>query len=223
MRIGAGERVAVVGGNGAGKTTLLRASWACRPIDGSVTVGGRAVRRAEDAVEAGVGHRLPEPRRSALRRHRRRGRALRPRATSGSTTPSATGAWPPRSPPLGIGALAARPIEELSFGEKKRACLAGVLAMRPRVLLLDEPTAGLDPAGEEALVALLAGIDATMVIATHAVDLVPRLCARTVVLGRGGIVADGPTAEVMARGDELRACNLRPPYAYEARAREVRP
>jgi len=112
---------------------------------------------------------------------------------------------------LGIAALAARPIEELSFGEKKRACLAGVLAMHPRVLLLDEPTAGLDPAGEEALVALLERVDATLVVATHAVDIVPRLCARVIVLGHGRVVADGATGDVFARADELRACSLRPP------------
>jgi cobalt/nickel transport system ATP-binding protein len=119
---------------------------------------------------------------------------------------------------LGIAALAARPIEELSFGEKKRACLAGVLAMRPSLLLLDEPTAGLDPAGEESLIDTLAAIDATLVIATHAVDLVPRLCDRVVVLGRGTIVADGATREVFARADELRACNLRPPRPLVVRA-----
>src|SRR5205085_12362583 len=95
---------------------------------------------------------------------------------------------------LGIAALAERPIGELSFGEKKRVCLAGALAMRPRLLLLDEPTAGLDPVAEEELVALLGGLELGLVVATHAIDLVPQLCERVVVLAEGRIALDGPAA-----------------------------
>ena len=216
LDVGAGERVAVVGGNGAGKTTLLRALMGLLPVDGSVTIGDRAITRVEDAVDAGVGLVFQNPDdqlfgatvgedvRFGPRNQRLDESAVDQRARHALAQ-------------LGIAALAARPIEELSFGEKKRACLAGVLAMRPRILLLDEPTAGLDPAGEEALVELLAGIDATMIIATHAVDLVPRMCARVVMLGGGAVVADGASADVFARADELRACNLRAPRPREAR------
>lgn len=210
LRVGAGERVAVVGGNGAGKTTLLRALMGLIAVDGAVTIGGRSIARVEDAVDAGVGLVFQNPDDQLFGatvgedvrfgpRNQRLDEAEVARRSDAALAE------------LGLAALAPRPIEELSFGEKKRACLAGVLAMRPSLLLLDEPTAGLDPAGEESLVATLAAIDATMIIATHAVDLVPRLCDRVVVLGRGTIVADGPTRQVFARADELRACNLRPP------------
>ena len=213
LRIGAGERVALVGGNGAGKTTLLRALMGLQPVDGSVTIDGRAIRRAEDAVAAGAGIVFQNPDDQLF------GASVAEDVRFGPANQRLGDAECDRRvaaalAQLGLAALAARPIEELSFGEKKRACLAGVLAMRPRLLLLDEPTAGLDPAGEETLVELLAAVDATLVVATHAVDLVPRLCARTIVLGRGGVVADGPTADVLARADELRACNLRPPHGW---------
>jgi cobalt/nickel transport system ATP-binding protein len=210
LRIGAGERVAVVGGNGAGKTTLLRALMGLHPVDGTLTVDGRAIRRVEDAVAAGVGLVFQNPDdqlfgasvgedvRFGPRNQRLAAVEVDARAEAALHA-------------LGIAALAARPIEELSFGEKKRACLAGVLAMRPRLLLLDEPTAGLDPVGEEQLVAQLQRLEATLVVATHAVDIVPRLCTRVLVLGGGRIVADGATRDVFARADELRACNLRPP------------
>jgi cobalt/nickel transport system ATP-binding protein len=210
LRITAGERVAVLGGNGAGKTTLLRAFMGLQSITGTLRVDGRPIRRVEDAVDAGVGLVFQNPDdqlfgatvgedvRFGPRNQRLADAEVDARADAALAA-------------LGIATLAARPIEELSFGEKKRACLAGVLAMRPRLLLLDEPTAGLDPAGEEALVALIAALHVTLVVATHAVDIVPRLCTRALVLGRGGIVADGATREVFARVDELRACNLRPP------------
>ena len=212
LRVRAGERVAVVGGNGAGKTTLLRALMGLIPVAGSLTIGGRAMTRAEDAVAAGVGLVFQNPDDQLFGATVVEDVRFGPRnqrldeAEVGRRADAALAA-------LGIVALAERPIEELSFGEKKRACLAGVLAMRPSLLLLDEPTAGLDPLGEAALVAELAALDVTLVVATHAVDLVPQLCDRVLVLASGGIVADGTPHEVFARVDELRASNLRAPFA----------
>jgi cobalt/nickel transport system ATP-binding protein len=212
LRVGAGERVAVVGGNGAGKTTLLRALMGLHPVDGTLTVDGRRIGRAEDAVAAGVGLVFQNPDdqlfgatvgedvRFGPRNQRLDVREVDRRADAAMAE-------------LGVGALATRPIEELSFGEKKRACLAGVLAMRPRLLLLDEPSSGLDPLGEESLLELLRAIDATLIVATHAVDLVPRLCTRVIVLARGAIASDGTPREVFARTDELRAANLRAPWS----------
>jgi cobalt/nickel transport system ATP-binding protein len=115
-----------------------------------------------------------------------------------------------------LAALADRAVEALSFGEQRRACLAGILAMSPRLLLLDEPTAGLDPTGELLLVELLralAGAGATLVAATHAVDLVPLFADRVVLLGHGRVLADGPVREIF--GDEalLARAALRAPTA----------
>ncbi len=84
--------------------------------------------------------------------------------------------------------------QHLSLGEKKRVAIATVLAMRPAILALDEPSAGLDPGGRRALLALLSSLPQTMVIATHDLAMVRALCSRVVVLEAGSVVVDGPVA-----------------------------
>jgi len=98
---------------------------------------------------------------------------------------------------VGLAELAQRPPHHLSTGEKRRACLAGVLACSPSILVLDEPTSGLDPRGRRELLSLLHGIAATKLIATHDLELVVELCARSIILDRGRVVADGPTLELL--------------------------
>jgi energy-coupling factor transporter ATP-binding protein EcfA2 len=88
----------------------------------------------------------------------------------------------------------------LSSGEKRRVCLAGVLACEPRVLALDEPTSNLDPRGKRSLIKTLQTIHATKIIATHDLEMVVELCSRTIILDQGTIVADGPTQQLL--GDE---------------------
>lgn len=90
-----------------------------------------------------------------------------------------------------------RSAHHLSFGEKKRVCIAAVLTMEPGVLALDEPTSNLDPRGRRRLLELLSAIPLTRVIATHDLDLVRQLCSRAVILDGGRIVADGPSAELL--------------------------
>ena len=183
-----------------------------QPVAGTLTIDERPIARAEDAVAAGVGLVFQNPDDQLFGatvgedvRFGPRNQRLDEGEVGRRSDEALLG--------MGIAHLAARPIEELSFGEKKRACLAGVLAMRPKLLLLDEPTAGLDPLGELGLLTLLAGLDATLVVATHAVDLVPRLCNRVIVLACGRIVADGPPRAVFDQSDALRAANLRAPWS----------
>ena len=91
----------------------------------------------------------------------------------------------------------------LSAGEKRRACLAGALACRPGLLLLDEPASGLDPRGRRELAELLAGLPATLVIASHNLEFMRRLCSRALVLDDGALVAEGPIENVLADTDLL--------------------
>jgi cobalt/nickel transport system ATP-binding protein len=91
----------------------------------------------------------------------------------------------------------------LSLGEKKRIALATVLVMRPCVLALDEPTAGLDPRGRRGIINLLAGLDQTLVIATHDMTMVKELCPRMVVMDGGRIVFDGSTMVAFQNPDLL--------------------
>ncbi len=98
---------------------------------------------------------------------------------------------------MGIEGLAQKPGMHLSFGQKKRAALASVLAMEPVVLILDEPTSNLDPRGRRQMMDLLRSLDVTLLIATHDLDLAWELCGRALVLDEGKLVADGPTHEIM--------------------------
>jgi cobalt/nickel transport system ATP-binding protein len=109
--------------------------------------------------------------------------------------------------------LAGRPIHHLSFGEQKRVCLAGVLAMQPAVLVLDEPTAGLDPRGRRMFLRLLGEMPQTMIVSTHDVLMVKELLPRMVILDQGRVAADGPSAELLRDAALLETHGLEFPRA----------
>lgn len=101
---------------------------------------------------------------------------------------------------------------ELSGGQKRRVAIAGVLAMQPRVLVLDEPTAGLDPHGRDEILdeiyALYKEHGITIVLVSHSMEDIARLATRIIVLHRGEVAMDGPTDEIFAREDDLQAIGL---------------
>ena len=109
-----------------------------------------------------------------------------------------------------------RAIHHLSFGEQKRVSMAGVLAMRPSILILDEPTAGLDPAGEALMMRLLNRLNReqgiTVILATHSVDLLPLFADRIYVLRRGRVLKQGPADEIFCDHDMIDNACLRLPY-----------
>mgnify|MGYP002528309448 CR=1 FL=1 len=108
---------------------------------------------------------------------------------------------------------------ELSGGQKRRIAIAGVIAMRPEVLVLDEPTAGLDPAGcrqiQENLCAYREKTGATVIIVSHSMDDVARLAERILVFDKGHVVMDGTPEEVFSRPEELTGIGLDVPHATE--------
>ena len=119
---------------------------------------------------------------------------------------------------LAIDSLADRPTHMLSHGQKRRVVLAGVLAMRPRVILLDEPTAGLDAQGTKQLLACLDGLNragAALVFSTHDLDLAYAWADEVAVLAGGRCLAQGPTAEILADAGLLAQAGLRPPVVLE--------
>jgi cobalt/nickel transport system ATP-binding protein len=113
---------------------------------------------------------------------------------------------------VGLAGFEPRVPLHLSSGEKRRAALAGVLAMRPAVLLLDEPSIFLDPRGRRELIGLLNGLGGTRVIASHDLDLILDTCRRVLVIDGGKLVADGPATAVLGDGALMQAHGLEVPY-----------
>lgn len=117
---------------------------------------------------------------------------------------------------VGLEGVHDRAVHHLSFGQQKRVCVAGALAMKPAVLLLDEPTAGLDPVGEASMIRLLHRLNLeqglTIVLATHSVDLLPLFANRIVILSRGRVERVGPPDDIFTDPDALAEMGLRLPY-----------
>ncbi len=115
----------------------------------------------------------------------------------------------------GVSALRDKPTHALSYGQKKRVAIAGVLVMEPSVMILDEPTAGLDPQGVSGIMSLLRDIrkslGVTIILATHDMDIVPLYCDRVYLLSGGRMAAQGTPEEVFRRPELLRENHLRLP------------
>ncbi|MDA0564281.1 energy-coupling factor ABC transporter ATP-binding protein [Streptomonospora sp. S1-112] len=226
LEVPAGRTLAVLGPNGGGKTTLLRLlAGSLAPAAGEVRVDGAPVGRGRRAL-AGLRRRVQlvfqDPDDQLFSADVRQDVSFGP--LNLGLDPAAAAervAWALDA--LGITALADRPTHLLSYGQRKRVVLAGALAMRPDVLLLDEPTAGLDPEGVESLLATLEGLrghGTTLVMATHDVDLAYRWADRVLLVDRA-VLAEGPAREVLADTAALAAARLRPAWAPTA-ARALR-
>ena len=113
---------------------------------------------------------------------------------------------------VGLTGFEHRATHHLSHGEKRRACLAGVLACEPKILVLDEPTSDLDPRGRREFKAMLRTLPATKIIATHDLEMAVELCARSIILDHGQIVADGRTIELLSDERLMLAHGLEKPH-----------
>jgi energy-coupling factor transporter ATP-binding protein EcfA2 len=114
---------------------------------------------------------------------------------------------------VGLDGFEDRQPHRLSHGEKRRVCLAGVLACKPSVLVLDEPTSDLDPRGRREFKALLQTLPGAKIIATHDLELVVDLCSRVLVLDQGKLVAEGPTVGILSDEDLMLAHGLEKPHS----------
>ncbi len=221
VSVGPGESVGLVGPNGAGKTTLfLCLTGVLSPRSGTIRVCGQDVR---DPAQR---RRLPEKVGIVFQNSDDQ---------LFSTTVLDDVAFGPLNLGLDPGEARRRAEEalaqvgmagqggripfHLSGGEKRRVALAGVLAMRPEVLLLDEPSMFLDPRGRRELIALLKGVGGTKLIASHDLELILATCRRVLVLDAGKVVADGETAGVLGNAALMEAHGLEVPASGAASAR----
>jgi cobalt/nickel transport system ATP-binding protein len=116
---------------------------------------------------------------------------------------------------VGLSGFENRTPQQLSFGERRRVCLAGVLACEPNLLALDEPSSNLDPRSRRRLIDILQSLPAAQIIASHDLELILELCERVIVLDQGRIQADGPAREVLADPALMLAHGLEVPLSLQ--------
>lgn len=211
-----GECVALLGPNGSGKSTLLLHLNGLLPetlsgqgaikINGEVLAGGNL-----EKIRRQVGLVFQDPDDQLFCPTVAEDVAFGPRQL-GLTEGEIAGRVKKSLAQAGLAGFDQRLTHHLSHGEKRRACLAGVLACEPAVLVLDEPTSDLDPRGRREFKALLREIRATKVIATHDLEMAVELCPRSIILDRGQVVADGGTLQLLADEALMLAHGLEKPH-----------
>ncbi len=218
LRVERGERVALLGPNGAGKTTLvLHLNGILTAGRGSVHVAGLPVdRRNLQEVRRRVGIVFQDPDDQLFMPTVGEDVAFGPRnlgLPEGEVQSRVTAALAQ----VGMTGVADRPPHHVSFGQRRRVAVATVLAMHPEVLVLDEPSSNLDPAGRRELAEVLESLAVTVLMVTHDLPYALQLCPRSVVLDGGVVVADGPTRELLADPDLLARHRLELPYGFDPR------
>ncbi len=220
VEIRPGHRTALLGANGCGKTTLLGClSGAIVPDEGSVRVDGAALRHQRRGL---IDHRrrvqlvLQDPDDQLFSADVSQDVSFGP-LNLGLTDDEARARVEESLDLLGVTHLAARATHQLSYGEKKRVAVAGAVAMRPEYLLLDEPTAGLDPDAVEDMLNAIGRLEATgttVIMATHDVDLA-LAWATTAIIVTGGGTTQGPVEDLLSDRELVAAAHLRTPWPLE--------
>ncbi len=216
FRIEPGECVGLLGPNGSGKSTLLLHLNGILPdepgANGTVRVNGALLSRANlEAIRRQVGLVFQDPDDQLFCPTVAEDVAFGPQQL-GLVGSEVKHRVQRALVQVGLPDFDQRTPHHLSHGEKRRVCLAGVLACEPSILVFDEPTSDLDPRGRREFKALLRQIPATKVIATHDLELVVELCRRVIVLDRGVIVADGLTRVVLDDEPLMLAHGLEKPH-----------
>lgn len=219
-----GERVALLGPNGAGKTTFVQhlngimGAVAGGAGSGIIEIGGQIV-TAQNLLEIRrmVGMVFQDPDDQLFMATVADDVAFGPANLKLSKTQIHERVVDALNA-VGLTEFADRPPHHLSFGQRRRAAIAGVLAMKPQVLVLDEPSSNLDPAGRRELFDILDGLDVTILMVTHDLPFALQLCERSVIMDDGVVTDDGPTDEILNDSDLLASHRLELPYGFDARS-----
>lgn len=221
LTVAKGRKLAILGANGSGKTTLLlHLNGTLQPTRGEILLSGQPVRydrRFLTDWRRRVGLVMQEPEDQLFAATVGQDVSFGP-LNLGLTIGEARERVAEALTALQINELAERATHTLSFGQKKRAAIAGILAMRPELLALDEPTAGLDAHGVAHLLDALQQLHAagaTLVFATHDVELAYSWADQVAIFHEGVVLRQGETAAVLADIEVMSRARLRPPLLLE--------
>jgi energy-coupling factor transporter ATP-binding protein EcfA2 len=215
--VGEDECIGVLGPNGAGKSTLLLHLNGLLPEHissaASIWIGGEPISSQNlEIVRQRVGLLFQDPDDQLISATVLEDVAFGPRqfGVEGAILNALVGHCLQQ---VGLGGFEDRQPHRLSHGEKRRVCLAGVLACKPSVLVLDEPTSDLDPRGRREFKALLQSLPGAKIIATHDLELVVDLCSRVIILDEGKLVAEGATRALLSNEPLMLAHGLEKPHS----------
>ena len=218
LHVEAGEKLALVGANGSGKSTLLlHISGAVEVQSGRITFNGI---EGSEILRKKIG----------LTFQNADDEILMPTVIEDVSFSLIASGMPVRLAheeagkilsALGISHLSSRPPQRLSGGEKRMVTFAGVLASRPEILALDEPTAGLDPKARRRVIDFLRGTEKGIILSTHDLDMALEICGRSVILYEGVISAEGLLPELFTDKDTLEANGLELPLSFSPRSQKV--
>ena len=211
-----GERVALLGPNGAGKTTLvLHLNGIYLPTHGTVEVAGLPVVKEHlREIRRRVGIVFQDPDDQLFMPTVRDDVAFGP-ANLGLRGDELDARVAEALDAVGMGEHAARPPHHLSFGQRRRVAAATVLAMRPEILVLDEPSSNLDPAARREFADIVRALGMTTLMVTHDLPYALELCQRALVMNDGHIVADGPIRDILTDDALMTANRLELPFGFD--------
>ena len=211
-----GESVAIVGANGAGKSTLLlHLNGFLAPTAGTVRIGDIPLtKKTLPEVRRTVGMVFQDPDDQLFMPTVYEDVAFGP-YNLGLPREEVNARVEQSLQIVGVEHLKNKPPYRLSNGEKRRVAIASILSMAPDILVMDEPTTGLDPFARRRLIRLMHEFHHTKIITSHDLDMVLDLCERTIVLHEGRVKADGPTLEIFADAALLAECRLEKPLSMQ--------
>ena len=218
LTIQKGERVALLGPNGAGKTTLVMHMNGIHPTaHGSVHVAGQLVdakdKESLKEIRSKVGIVFQDPDDQLFMPTVGEDIAFGP-YNMGIRGAGLDAVVDNALAQVGMSEFKNRPPHHLSFGQRRRVAVATVLAMKPEILVLDEPSSNLDPASRRELADILRSLDITMVMVTHDLPYAYELCERSVILSGGIIVADDTTHSILTNESLLKTNRLELPVGF---------
>ncbi len=216
FRITHGESVGIVGPNGAGKTTLIMLmNGLVLPTSGEVMVGEVPVtKKTLSRIRQKVGVVMQNPDDQLFMPTVEEDVSFGP-INMGLPEETVRQRVDDALRKVGCLHLKERPPHRLSGGQKKAVAIAGVLAMNPDILVMDEPSAGLDPRARRSLIDLLKGFHHSKIIASHDLDLVLELCPRCIVLNQGRLLADGNSEKLLLDEELMKDAGLELPLFHK--------